>query len=97
MPQSIKDWYVRNNKTDYLTPIEYNNDELSDIWDMEMVPENNPLPTKQVDTIRKTIDSVPKKTNSLPIPVKNKINKDTGALLNKKKKKIPTPKNVNHT
>ena len=30
MPQSIKDWYVRNNKSEKLTPIEYNNDELGE-------------------------------------------------------------------
>jgi penicillin-binding protein 2 len=95
MPQSIKDWYIKNNKTDFLAPIEYNNDELSDIWDMEMVSENNPMTKKLVDTIQKTTDTNSKKTNPLPIPIKSKLNWDTGALLNNKKKKIPINKNVN--
>ncbi len=97
MPQSIKDWYIRNNKTERLAPIEYNNDELSDVWDMEMVSENAPLPSKKVDTIKKTIDSGANKTNmplpATPAPV---IKKDSAALLNKKKKN-PTTKNVKHT
>lgn len=96
MPQAIKEWYVRNNKTDFLTPIEYNNDELSDIWDMEMVSENNPLQKKVVDTFQKTIDTNSKKSTPVPLPIKGKLNKDTGALLNNKKKKIPTPKNVSN-
>jgi len=95
MPQSITDWYIRNNKTDFLTPIEYSNDELSDIWDMEMVSEINPLTKKIVDTIKKATDTNSKKSNQLPIPIKSKLNKDTGALLNNKKKKIPITKNVN--
>ena len=95
MPQSIKDWYIRNNKTDFLAPIEYNNDELSDIWDMEMVSENNSLTKKLLDTNQKTIDTNSQKSTPMPIPVKSKLNKDTGALLNNKKKKIPISKNVN--
>jgi penicillin-binding protein 2 len=96
MPESIKEWYIRNNKTDFLAPIEYNNDELSDIWDMEMVSENNPLTKKLADTIQKTMDTNSKKSSPLPIPINSKLNKDTGAFLNNKKKKIPTPKNVSN-
>jgi len=62
---------------------------------MEMVSENNPLTKKIVDTIQNTTDSNAKKSNPLPIPIKSKLNKDTGALLNNKKKKIPINKNVN--
>ena len=97
MPQSIKDWYVRNNKSDFLTPVEYNNDELGDIWDMEMVSDNNPLPKKQIDTFKKNLDTNSKKSNPSPLPIDKKLNKDTGALINNKKKKILTPKNVNNT
>jgi len=97
MPQSIKDWYVRNNKTDFLTPVEYNNDELGDIWDMEMVSDNNPLPKKQIDTFKQHLDTNSKKSNPSPLPMDKKLNKDTGALINNKKKKIFTPKNVNNT
>ena len=98
MPQSIKDWYVRNNKTERLTPIEYNNDELGDVWDMEMVSENTPKPQKPRDTIQKAVDSNLNKTSSIP-PVKNPalIKKDSAALINKKKKKNINHKNVNHT
>jgi penicillin-binding protein 2 len=98
MPQSIKDWYVRNNKTERLTPIEYNNDELGDVWDMEMVSENTPKPQKPRDTIQKAVDSNLNKTSSIP-PAKNPvlIKKDSAALINKKKKKHINPKNVNHT
>jgi penicillin-binding protein 2 len=98
MPQSIKDWYVRNNKTERLTPIEYNNDELGDVWDMEMVSENTPKPQKPRDTIQKAVDSNLNKTSSIP-PAKNPalIKKDSAALINKKKKKNLKPKNVNHT
>ena len=37
MPAAIKAWYVRNNRNDLLTPLEYSNDELSDVWYMEML------------------------------------------------------------
>ena len=98
MPQSIKDWYVRNNKTERLTPIEYNNDELGDVWDMEMVSENTSKPQKPRDTIQKAVDSNLNKTSSIP-PAKNQtiLKKDSAALINKKKKKNLKPKNVNHT
>jgi penicillin-binding protein 2 len=98
MPQSIKDWYVRNNKTERLTPIEYNNDELGDVWDMEMVPENTPKPQKTRDTIHKAVDSNLNNTSSIP-PAKNPvlIKKDSAALINKKKKKTINTRNVNHT
>jgi penicillin-binding protein 2 len=98
MPQSIKDWYVRNNKTERLTPIEYNNDELGDVWDMEMLSESTQKPQKPRDTIQKAVDSNLIKTSSIP-PAKNPalLKKDSVALINKKKKKNIKPKNVNHT
>ena len=58
MPEAIKSWYVRNNKTEMLTPIEYNNDELADVWDMEMISENTPIKAK-VDTIKKLDTAIP--------------------------------------
>lgn len=97
LPQAIKDWYVRNNKTGHLTPIEYSNDELGAVWDMEMIPEDGLIPSKKVDTVKTTKDSataplVPKK--ALPKPTGNK---DT-ALLNQSKKKKPLKiNNVKHT
>jgi len=97
MPQSIKDWYVRNNKTDQLTPIEYNNDELGDVWDMEMVSENVPKPQKAMDTISKTIDTVSQKSNTVPPAIPSTIKKDSAAFIHKKKKKTITPKNVTNT
>ncbi len=96
LPQALKDWYVRNNKTDHLAPIEYNNDELGDVWDMEMLPENNPKPVKQIDTIKKTVDTSIKKATTPPVPTPNVIRKDSAALLNKKKKTIKV-KHVKHT
>jgi penicillin-binding protein 2 len=43
MPAAIKAWYVRNNRNDLLAPLEYSNDELSDVWDMEMLSEATPV------------------------------------------------------
>jgi hypothetical protein len=83
MPQAIKDWYVRNNKSAYLTPLEYNNDELSDVWDMEMLA-SDAIPARiPKDTIKKDTNSKP----ALPtLPVApQKINKDSALLHNKKK------------
>ena len=95
MPQSIKDWYVKN-KTDKISPIEeYKNDELGDVWDMEMVADYKPKP-KLVDTNKKVVDTANQKNKQkgpLPITVK----KDSAALLEKKKKKITRPKNGNNT
>ena len=96
LPQALKDWYVRNNKTDHLTPIEYNNDELGDVWDMEMLPENNPKPVKQQDTLHKTLDSNSKKSATPPNPIPNNIRKESAAFINKKKKTHPI-KHVKHT
>jgi penicillin-binding protein 2 len=94
MPQAIKDWYVRNNKSAYLTPLEYNNDELSDVWDMEMVPDEFVPRTKVVDSIKK--DSTPTTNTPMPIPVKPKPNKDSALRIHPKKKKIAIKHNVNH-
>ena len=95
MPQSIKDWYVKN-KTIPLSPIEeYKNDELSEVWDMEMVSDYKPKP-KVIDTIKKGIDTAENKSGDRK-PVTNTIKKDSAALIQKKKKKITRPKNGNNT
>ena len=94
MPQSIKDWYIKN-KSDRLQPIdEYQNDELGDVWDMEMVSEYKPKPKVQ-DTIKKVVDSATSK-NEPSSPKRTNLKKDSAAILQKKKKKITRPKNVNH-
>ena len=80
MPQAIKNWYVQHNKSAYLTPIEYNNDELSDVWDMEMLAEGV-VKTKVKDT------TPPAPT---PLPSNNKANKDS-VLPNIDKKKRLKP------
>jgi penicillin-binding protein 2 len=95
MPQSIKDWYVKN-KTIPLSPIEeYKNDELGEVWDMEMVSDYKPKP-KVIDTIKKMIDTAENKSAQKK-PVTNTIKKDSAALIQKKKKKITRPKNGNNT
>ena len=76
MPQAIKNWYAQNNKSAYLTPIEYNNDELSDVWDMEMLAEG------VVKT--KTKDTAP----TAPLPNTDKMNKDSLLPNTDKKKKL---------
>jgi penicillin-binding protein 2 len=80
MPQAIKNWYVQHNKSAYLTPIEYNNDELADVWDMEMLAEGI-VKTK----IKDTTPPAP-----APLPNTNKVNKDS-ALPNTDKKKRLKP------
>ena len=96
MPQSIKDWYVKN-KTVRLSPIEeYKNDELSDVWDMEMMDADYKPKPKVIDTIQKLTDTANQK-NGPKDPVRSTIKKDSAALLQKKKKKITRPKNGNHT
>jgi penicillin-binding protein 2 len=76
MPQAIKNWYVQHNKSAYLTPIEYNNDELSDVWDMEMLAEGV-VKTKTTDTNPPT-----------PLPNTDKTNKDSLLPNGDKKKKL---------
>jgi penicillin-binding protein 2 len=76
MPQAIKNWYAQHSKTAYLAPIEYNNDELSDVWDMEMLAEG------VVKT--KTKDTAP----SAPLPNTDKANKDSLLPNMDKKKKL---------
>ncbi len=78
MPQAIKNWYVQHNKASYLTPIEYNNDELSDVWDMEMLAEGV-VKTKAKDT-----------TPGLPNPLPNTdmTNKDSLVPNTYKKKRL---------
>jgi penicillin-binding protein 2 len=76
MPQAIKNWYVQNNKAAYLTPIEYNNDELSDVWDMEMLAEGVEK-TKAKDT-----------APPAPLPNTDKTNKDSLLPNGDKKKKL---------
>ena len=84
MPQAIKDWYVRNNKSAYLTPLEYNNDELSDVWDMEMLA-SDAVPVKIPKDTIKTDTNNKKSTPTLPTALP-KYNKDSA--LNNTKKKI---------
>jgi penicillin-binding protein 2 len=78
MPQAIKNWYVQHNKAAYLTPIEYNNDELSDVWDMEMLAEG------VVKT--KAKDSTPPAPT--PLPNSDKTNKDSLLPNTDKKKRL---------
>jgi len=86
MPAAIKQWYVQNNKTEMLTPIEYNNDELADIWDMEMVSEVAPIKPK-VDTLKK-IDTLTKPIPpAAPVP-KTKSSKENALNPKLKKKKV---------
>lgn len=85
LPQAIKDWYVRNNKSAYLTPIEYNNDELGDVWDMEMVSAEAALAPKMIDTIKK--DSSRQASAPTNIPAKPSPNKDSSLLIEQSKKK----------
>lgn len=91
MPEAVKAWYVRNNKTEMLTPIEYNNDELANIWDMEMLSENTPVPTK-VDTPKK-MDTSKAPSTPLAPPIKNKKVKDPALNPLLKKKKWNSKKN----
>lgn len=91
MPESIKAWYIRNNKTEMLTPIEYNNDELADIWDMEMLSETAPIKVK-VDTLKK-IDTATVPNSPVLPPNKNKKVKENALNPSMKKKKINIKKN----
>ena len=76
MPQGIKEWYIRHNRTELMTPIEYNNDELGDVWEMEVVSSEKKDSVKQ-DTSKKT---------ELPVPLPpKKLRKET--ILPKKGKK----------
>ena len=78
MPQAIKNWYVQHNKAAYMAPIEYNNDELSDVWDMEMLAEGV-VKTKAKDT------TPPAPT---PLPNSDKTNKDSLLPNTDKKKRL---------
>jgi penicillin-binding protein 2 len=85
MPANIKEWYIKNNKTEMLVPLNYNNDELSDIWDMEMVSEQAPVKLK-LDTLKK-IDTFQKnKPPAAPTPSKQN-NKESAINPVQKKKK----------
>lgn len=98
MPAAIKNWYAKNNKTDFLTPLEYNNEELADVWDMQMLSELAPRALKpdtikKIDTLRK-LDSIQKKgIPTTPLPKQN-LNKENALLQIQKKKKAPIQKNV---
>ena len=91
MPEAIKAWYIRNNKTEMLSPIEYNNDELADIWDMEMLSETAPIKTK-LDTIKKIDTAAPPVQPKAPAP-KNKKMKENALNPKLKKKKVNSKKN----
>ncbi len=85
MPSAIKDWYIRNNKTEMLTPLNINNDEFSDIWDMQMIAETLPSQLK-MDTIKKTDSFQKNQLPTKPNPVDQK-NKESALKPNQKKKK----------
>ena len=97
MPSSIKEWYERN-RTERMNEVEeYKNDELGDVWNMEMVADYKPVPKKVApDTIRQQADTT-KKSKGPKEPTKNKLSKDSAAIIQKKKKKNPKPKNVSNT
>jgi hypothetical protein len=97
MPSSIKEWYERN-RTESMNEVEeYKNDELGDVWNMEMVADYKPVPKKVApDTIRKDADTT-KKNKGPKEPSKNKVSKDSADIIQKKKKKNPKPKNVSNT
>ena len=84
MPAAIKAWYVRNNRNDLLTPLEYNNDELSDVWDMEMLSEITPVSkvTPKIDTA-----AIQKDSPTAPIPIPRPAIKKDSALNPVEKKK----------
>jgi penicillin-binding protein 2 len=97
LPQAIKDWYVRNNKSSFLAPIEYNNDELGDVWDMEMLPSDVSPRIKKADTPITKVDTA---KTTLPVapptaPVKPKPNKESILPYKSKKKKTKFLTNVN--
>jgi penicillin-binding protein 2 len=105
MPQAIKDWYVRHSNISFNTSVEYNTDELSNVWDMEMLPDGPQQVIKKVDTVAKDTSTKTPLAPTLPPTNQNKIVKDS--LLPKKntlpkpkvkkiKRKQPTQKNVNH-
>jgi len=97
MPSSIKEWYERN-KVERMNEVEeYKNDELGDVWNMEMVADYKPIIKKIApDTIRKEADTS-KKNKGPKEPTKNKMSKDSATLNQKKKKKNSKPKNVSNT
>jgi len=68
-----------------LTPLNLNNDDFADIWDMEMVAETASIQPK-LDTVKK-IDSFQKnQPPTAPSPAKQK-NKESALNPNQKKKK----------
>ena len=96
LPQAIKDWYIRHDKSAYLTPLEYNNDELADVWDMEMVSSEATPKMNKVDTLKKDttrIDTSKAKGPAIP-PITPKANKAGNLPSKLKKKKIPAKINV---
>jgi membrane peptidoglycan carboxypeptidase len=95
MPAAIKAWYVRNNRNDLLTPLEYSNDELSDVWDMEMLSEITPVSkvTPKIDTA-----AIQKDSPTAPIPIPRPAIKKDSALnpveKKKKSKNLVVKKNI---
>jgi hypothetical protein len=73
-----------------LSPIEYNNDELADIWDMEMLSESAPIKAKP-DTIKK-LDTTTPPVKPVAPPIKNKKTKEQALNPTMKKKKTNTKK-----
>jgi penicillin-binding protein 2 len=96
LPDAVKAWYIKNN-SNRIAPIEeYKNDELGDVWNMEMVPNYQPKPKTQ-DTTKLSIDTSSK--TKVPLdPNSNKIKpNDSAILIEKKKKKTTATKNVKNT
>ena len=95
MPAAIKAWYVRNNRNDLLTPLEYSNDELSDVWDMEMLSEIVPVSKviPKIDTA-----AIQKDSPRAPIPIPRPTIKKDSALnpveKKKKTKSVVIKKNI---
>jgi penicillin-binding protein 2 len=96
LPEEVKAWYIKNNST-RISPIEeYKNDELGDVWEMEMVPNYQPKP-RILDTIKNTVDSTMK--TKVPLDTNNnkiKVN-DSAILMENKKKKTTASKNAKTT
>ena len=86
MPTSIKEWYIKNNKSEILSSINYNNEELSDIWDMEMISETASSTLKR-DTLKKIDTLQKKKLPSSPNAPQQNI-KESALTPDKKRKKV---------
>ena len=80
-----------------MAPIEYNNDELGDVWDMEMLPGEAIPKIKKVDSPITKLDTAKSTPPASPVapPAKPKPNKETNLPQKPKKKKAKILNNVN--